>query len=186
MEEEQVNNDELYRPWELRGTALNKALHCGCKYNYWVTIALTYLPQEIFANLINHIAIYSTAERDASLVDSTMSNEREIILLSDRILPKKGAQESDQQVRYFIFTLLHEIAHLYKNHNISLFDNPCDEQFAAFEKEADNLAFLWFNEHVLKTNNQYLQVLTDDEIRKVQEENKALMRNLYDGEIQET
>ena len=170
-----------YGSWRTPGTPLNKMLHCGSRYNFWVAHAIKYLPEDVSVQVVHRLAIFSTAEHDACRVARAICEEREIILLSERILPKKGAREDQPQVRYFIFVVLHEIAHAYKKHRSPLYDGLSQEEVDAQEKEADDLAFAWFNMHVQARNNPHLHPLTYQEIKIAQGKNQQLMNRLYRG-----
>lgn len=156
-------------------------LYCGDRYNNWVVLALQYLPEKILLELIDKIAIFSTSELDGCRIARVICNDREIILLSERILPKKLAEEDHADVRYFIFVVLHEIAHVFKNHRSPLYDNLSYEDNCFQENEANEMAFHWFNEHVKKRNNQFLKPLTYEEIDIAKENNQNLMNKLYEG-----
>jgi hypothetical protein len=156
-------------------------LDCGGRYNRWVEIALGYLPVEVLDENKENLVFISTAQMDACRVARHYCENREIILLSDRILPKRGADEGQSEVRYFIFTVLHEIVHAIKKHKSPKFDDLSEAQYQAQEEEADNLAFRWFNQHINELNNKYLPPLTTDEVEEVEQKNKELMDKLYDG-----
>ena len=67
-------------------------------------------------------------------------------------------------MRYFIFVVLHEIAHVVKNHRSPLLDKLTKEENEAQEKEADDLAIDWFNAYIATRNSPYLKSITPDEI----------------------
>lgn len=171
----------LYTSWRIRDSYLNKMLHCGSRYNSWVAHALKYLPPEVLFEFKDQLAFYSTAQRDACRVARDICEGKEIILLSERILPKKGAQEYHSQVRYFIFGVLHEIAHALQNHRSPLLDNLSGDEVSAQEKEADELALSWFNDHVRRRNNRYLKPIAFEEIEEAKRTNLQLMNRAYEG-----
>ncbi len=156
-------------------------LHCGDYYNFWVEKAVKFLPEEIFHLLEDKIAFFSTAQRDGCRIARHICKNREIILLSERILPKKRACEDQREVRYFIFAVLHEIVHAFKKHPSPLYDNLTQKEAAADEKEADDLALSWHNEFIEKRNNPYLKPLTIKEINEIRAENIKLMEKLYEN-----
>lgn len=170
-----------YRSWRTEGSYFNLMLHCGENYNRWVEIALQYLPEEIFNEYKEKLAIYSTAHLDACRVARRICEEREIILLSERILPKAGAVEDHSHVRYFIFSVLHEVAHAVQKHRSPLYDKLTREEKSAQEKEADDLALTWFNDHVKIRNNPNLKPLTPEETKEAQAKNLELMNKLYEN-----
>lgn len=160
---------------------LNRMLYCGSQYDNWVTNALEYLPSDILFEIKDNIVFFSTAEVDGLRVVRDICEAREIILLSERILPKRGYKEDDSEVRYFIFVILHEVAHAVKKHRSQLFDNLTPQDSSAQEKEADDLALSWFNDHVKESNNSYLKPLTFQEVKEAKEKNQELMKKLYEG-----
>jgi hypothetical protein len=103
------------------------------------------------------------------------------LALSDRVLPKQGADEGQPEVRYFIFTVLHEIAHAIKKHKSPKFDGLTGEQNQAQEEEADSLAFGWFNQHIEELNNEHLPSITKEEVETAQQKTQQLMEQLYAG-----
>lgn len=173
--------DSLYTSWRVRGSYFNRIIHCGSRYNRWVEIALGYLPREIFFEYREKLAFISTAESDACRLARTLCENREIILLSERILPKSGVSEDHSDVRYFIFTILHEVAHAVKKHRSPLFDNLTVEENQAQEKEADDIALSWFNYHVKRRNNPYLKPIKPSEIKIAKERNQNLMKKMHEN-----
>ena len=155
--------------------------HCGDKYTFWVEKALEFLPEEILHLLKDKIAFFSTAQRDGCRIARQICEKMEIILLSERILPKKRATGDQRKVRYFIFAVLHEIVHVLKEHRSPLYDNLTQEEADADEKEADDLALSWYNEFYEKRNNRYFKLLTINEIDEIRGENKKLMKELYEN-----
>ena len=77
----------------IEGSYFNHMLDCGDRYNQWVKIALGYLPIEILDENSENLVFISTAQRDACRVARFYCENREVILLSERILPKQGAVE---------------------------------------------------------------------------------------------
>ena len=153
-------------------------LCCGSKYNPWVTYALKFLPSETIRQIGDKLAFYSTAEKDACRVARSICEQREIILLSERILPKKG---DDSKERYFIFVVLHEIVHVVKRHRSPLLDSLTPEESEAQEKEADELALSWFNDYVKNNRHLNLLPLTPEEIDEAKRKNQERMRRVYEG-----
>jgi len=86
-------------------------LDCGTYYNEWVQHALSYLPEAMLAEHKDGLVFISTAQRDGCRMARGYCDTREVILLSERILPKHGAEEGQPEVRYFIYVVLHEVAH---------------------------------------------------------------------------
>jgi len=83
----------------------------------------------------------------------------EIILFSERIIPRGALAEDHPKVRYFWYVVLHEVAHAYCDHvspkTISAADN------AAQEEKADDLAYSWFNAYL---KSKKLPEFAEDEL----------------------
>lgn len=173
--------DELYRSWRSEGSYLNAMLDCGDFYNGWVEIALGYLPIEVFDEQKENLVFVSTAQRDGCRLARKNCEDREVILLSERVLPKSRAKEDDSNVRYFIFVLLHEVVHAIKKHKSPKFDSLSDADNQAQETEADSLALEWFNQHIAALNSPYMKPLTVEEIEVAQEHNQQKMKEQYNG-----
>lgn len=151
---------------------------CGEHYNIWVECACSYalsgVPIEFFDNLV----FLSTAERDACRIAEEY-RKKEIILLSDRILPKGVADEGDANVRYFIFTVLHEIVHAFRKHRPP--NSISQEEHEAQERKADEHALEWFNQHIRERNNPYMAEITMREVNDMRERNQELMERLTES-----
>lgn len=89
--------------------------------------------------------------------------------------------ETDPKARYFIYVVLHEVAHATKKHKSPIFDNLTRDQLEAQEKEADELALSWFNDHVVKKNNEHLFPITKEEIKVAEDKNQELMKKVMNG-----
>lgn len=176
-----TDTDKLYESWMIAGSYFNHMLECGDRYNQWVQIALEYLPQAVLSENKDKLAFISTAQQDACRVARHYCENREVIILSERILPKQNASEDQPEVRYFIYVVLHEVAHAIKKHKSPKFDSLTENEYQTQEDEADALALKWFNEHVEARNNQHLKKITMEEISEMQKTNQALMENLYAG-----
>jgi hypothetical protein len=149
-------------------------ISCGSKYDPWIRYALKYLPSKILREFGDKLAFFSTAEKDACRVARAIIGEqREIIILSERILPNK---DDDNEVRYFVFVVLHEIAHAYKQHRSPKLDRLSQNEIVAQEAEADELALLWFNDFVDNNRNLNLKPLKREEIEEAKRKNQELMK----------
>jgi len=135
-------------------------LECGSLYNQWVQLALHYLPQMVLDEIKNNVVFISMAHQDACRVTRHYAENCEIIILSERILPKQGANEGQPEVRYFIYAVLHELAHAIKKHKSPKLDNLTEQEKQSQENEADEIALKWFNEHIKELNNPYLNLVT--------------------------
>lgn len=173
--------EELYKSWMVEGSYFNQMLACGHLYNQWVQNALEYLPQDVLDENKDKLVFVSTAQTDGCRLARRYCETREVILLSERVLPKQGAKEGQPEVRYFIFTVLHEVAHAVRKHKSQKFDNLTEREDRAQEEEADGIALAWFNEHVKARNNLYLKEITTEEIEEMRKNNRTRMERLYAG-----
>ena len=173
---------ELYVSSLVKGSYFNEMLDCGSEHNWWLELALKYLPEDVLDQHKESFLFTSTAYRDASRVARHYCQTREIILISERILPGQNVRvETDPKARYLIYVVLHEVAHAIRKHKSPIFDNLTEDEFEAQENEADELAMLWFNDHVMKRNNEDLGPITKEEIEIAQDKNKELMKKMSAG-----
>ena len=176
-----MENDPLYQSWMIEGTSFNRMLDCGDRYNQWVQNALEYLPRNVLDEHKDRLAFFAMAHRDGCRVARVVRENREIIILSEHILPKAGATEGQADVRYFIYVVLHEVAHAVKQHRSPLYDCLTPEEVAAQESEANDLALKWFNDHISALGNPYLPSLSREEVRAAEAGSRAVMDRLYGG-----
>jgi len=177
------NINNLYGHWTKKGSYFNLMIDCGYLYNQWVQTALEYLPSTVLDENKEKLLFLSTAEFDACRVARQYCEAREIILLSERILPKEGATGEHPEVRYFIFAILHEVAHAIKKHKSKKFDKLTDQENIDQEDAADAIALDWFNEHVKELNNENIKPISIEEIRRMREKNQILMEDLHKGHL---
>ncbi|HYA41602.1 MAG TPA: hypothetical protein VEF34_09880 [Syntrophobacteraceae bacterium] len=171
----------LNRPREFQKGYLNAIIDCGYLHNRWVQTALEYVPEHLFDQRTDFL-FTSTATSDACRVARDLCRTREIILVSERILPSENVRdETNPKARYFIYAVLHEIAHALRAHKSPLLDALKIEEYEAQEEEADELAMKWFNDHVVKRNNIHLLPITKGEIKEAQEKNQEVMTRLWKG-----
>jgi hypothetical protein len=156
-------------------------LNCGAEYNGWVEIALDYLPAEVLDEHKENLVYISTAHRDGCRLARHYCENREVIILSERVLPKKHANEGQAEVRYFIFVVLHETAHAIKKHRSPKFDALSPEENKIQEEEADQLAYEWFNQHIKELTNEHLQAITPEEVKEAKQKTQEQMKKLYEG-----
>ncbi len=166
-----IDYEKMYESSIIKGSFFNQMIHCGSKHsghNLWVEDALIYLPPEILSDNIESLAFISTNEIDACRVARVLCENREIIVLSERIFPKEGCGEGSSEGRYFTFVVLHEVAHAIQKHRDPLFDNLSPKDIEAQEKETDKLALEWFNEYVRQKNNPAFKPITMEEVKEAQ------------------
>ncbi len=171
----------LYESYIKKGSFFNRMLHCGYSSNFWVQNALNYLPPDILEEHKEKLVLISTSEVDACRVARVLCKERELIILSERIFPKKGMNEASPETRYFTFVVLHEIAHAINKHKSPMFDKLTQEEAKIQEQEANRLAFQWYNNYVKEKNNPNLPILTQEEIDEAQNKNQLRMKAEYEG-----
>lgn len=176
-----IDYDKLYASLIAKGSYFNLMIDCGDLYNQWVEYALHYLPPEILDANKEKLVFISTAQLGSHRVARYYCENREVILLSETILPKAGATEGQPEVRYFIFTVLHEVAHAISKHKSPKFDNLSEVEIQAQEDEANKMALDWFNQHIEKRRNRYLKPLTQQEIKIQEDKNIKIMEKLYTG-----
>lgn len=144
-------------------------LYCGILNNGIVETALCYLPDNIWNQINGKIAI-TTLNSDACRLAQKICKHDEIVVLSPWIFTyiPAGACEADREFRYFIFCILHEIAHAILKHSPpeELSSKENEEQ----EDEADKYAIEWFNKYVLENARKGLTQINIEEIREIQEE----------------
>ena len=172
----------MNKPRVFKSGSFNAVLDCGYIHNRWLEIALKYLPKNLFDQNTKIFLFTSTVTRDACRVARHYCQTREIILISERILPGKNVSEvTDPKARYFIYVVLHEVAHAIRKHKSPIFDDITKDDIDAQEKEANTLAMSWFNEHVSNLNNESLLPITEQEIKEAQEKNQTVMEKLKAG-----
>jgi hypothetical protein len=173
---------KLYESSRIDGSYFSCMLNCCPYHNRWLEQALRYLPPDVLDQNKERFLFTSTAHRDACRVARHYCKTREIILLSDRVLPSQLVKdETHPKARYFIYVVLHEVAHAIRNHKSQKFDGISSEENNAQEEEADGLAIRWFNEHIQKRNNPHLLPITQREIEVAQAENQELMGKTLAG-----
>jgi Zn-dependent peptidase ImmA (M78 family) len=114
-------------------------LNCGDKGDFWAEHALLCLPDDIRNEWDNRLTIICMAESDGRRLTRKSREGKEIIILAERIVPSSSSNEDSADVRYFVFALLHEIAH-------AIYDDPppnenSKEENEAIETRANSLAF---------------------------------------------
>jgi hypothetical protein len=168
---------ELYRPWMINGTYLNRMLQCGARANGWLEHALTEcLPLEILDEWKDKLAFVSTANSDAYRIAKKTREERELIFISEHIIPPPNAREDHVDVRYFVFVALHETVHAIKQHEPP--NEISVEANNAQEAEADAFAFEWFNGYIERKNNPHLIHFTPQELAAATQRNAVKLQAL--------
>lgn len=129
-------------------------IDCGGDYaNAAVRSVLeNYLPSDVLSAFDGRLAFVSTGDAGGVRLTKSFGRDRDVIVLSERILPvKSGDEEFHPGYRYFIFVVLREIARACKDHLSPLSDDLTAAQLETQTREADELALNWFNEHASTT-----------------------------------
>lgn len=149
-------------------------IDCGDDYaNAAVRSALeNYLPADVLSAFDGRLALVSTGDVDGVRLTKSFCRDRDVIVLSERILPvKSGDEEFHPGYRYFIFVVLREIAHACKDHLSPLSDDLTAAQVEIQTREADELALKWFNEHASTTLFQ--PPISKAEVEELSEKGRA-------------
>lgn len=173
--------NKLYESYIREGSYFNLMIDCGYNYNQWVENALYYLPQDILDEHKENLIFLTTASVDGCRIARHYCENREVILLSERILPKQHSNEGESEVRYFIYVVLHEVAHAIKKHKSPKLDKLNQDEKQAQENEADRLALEWFNQHIEDLGNLHLKPLTKGDIEMEQKKQLVVREQLYTG-----
>jgi hypothetical protein len=149
-------------------------INCGDDYaNAAVRSALeNYLPSDVLSAFDGRLAFVSAGDAGVVRLTKSFCRDRDVIVLSERILPvKSGDEEFHPDYRYFIFVVLREIAHACKDHLSPLADDLTAAQLDTQMREADELALNWFNEHASTTLFQ--PPITIAEVEELSEKSRA-------------
>lgn len=136
-------------------------------------MAIGYLPDNIWENINGKVA-FIILNSDALRLTSIIREYEEVVIFSPWIFPYKPIPENDKEVRYFIFCVLHEIAHIILKHKSPL--NCSAQEHEGQEKDADDLALKWFNGHI----SEKILPLSIAEIRAQQELNQTRLASFLD------
>jgi len=139
---------------------------CSQDAKFWIIYALRCLPEDVLAAYQDRMAFVCMDTSDGRRLTPAFCQEREIIILSERIVPRGCLPEYDPKVRYFVFAVLHEIAHAVSQHLPP--NQISEEQNAAQEREAHTLAFAWFNNYIRTRNHPHHREFTEDELMQAQ------------------
>jgi len=123
---------------------------CGPEVAILIGHALQCLPDEVVDSVGDRLA-FVYMDSDGRRLTREFCADREIIILSERIFPWGWKDKCELKVRYFMFAVLHEVAHAYSDHkapnSVSIDDNQAQEQ------QADELAYVWFNDYLRSKND---------------------------------
>ena len=129
-------------------------IDCGGAYaNAAVRSVLeNYLPSDVLSAFDGRLAFVSTGDVGGVRLTKSFCRDRDVIVLSERIIPVTSEDEEFHPVyRYFIFVVLREIAHACKEHVSPYSNDLTAPQVESQTREAEELALKWFNEHASTT-----------------------------------
>jgi hypothetical protein len=128
-------------------------IDCGGDYeNAAVRSVLEeYLLPDVLSAFNGRLALLSTTSVDGVRLPRSFCRDRDVIVLSERIMPSSGDEEFHPDYRYFIFVVLHEVAHACRDHLSPSLDGLSAAEAAAQERETEELALKWFNDHASTT-----------------------------------
>jgi hypothetical protein len=152
----------------------NDMLNCGASGDYWARYALGCVPDDLWNEWHDKLAFVCLAGSDGRRLNRAAYANRDIIILSERIVPKEHANEGSPDVRYFVFCVLHETAHVICRHRPP--NQISTDENVAQEAEANSLAFRWFNDYLQERNHPDLPEFTLAELNRAQAGNQAAMR----------
>ncbi len=161
----------------IRGS-LTAIFDCKHWHNGCLKEAIDYLPQKLCDNNQVQLLFLSTAEQTGCRVAREYCSTCEIILISERAFPidrEVAFGKDDPAARYFIFVVLHEVAHAIRQHKSPLFDELSTEEIESQENEADELAMEWFKDHAEELK---YPAITKGEITVAEERQLELMKQL--------
>ena len=153
-------------------------IRCGGNYaNAAVRSVLeNYLPADVLSAFDGRLAFVSTGDVDGVRLTKSFCRDRDVIVLSERIVPARSDDEEFHPgYRYFIFVVLREIAHACKEHLSPLSDDLTAAQVESQKHEAEELALNWFNEHASTTLFQ--PPLTIAEVEELRDKARAKRDN---------
>ena len=149
----------------------------------WIQIALEYVPEEVLANEGGNLAIIGLGGIGGCRLPAQY-RQREIVLLSDWVFPPAGHSEGDDTGRFFVITLLHEIAHAVCRHKSPRLDQLSPDDSQAQEDEADRIAVQWFNRRVELSGNEFMTPTDATEFREIVERLEPLFADIEDFKAQ--
>ena len=125
---------------------------CSYDAEQWIRRALKCVPEGVWDRIQREPAFICMDTSDGRRIVREICDAHEIILFSERVVPRGPLREDHPKVRYFWYIALHEVAHAYCDHvspkTISVAKN------AAQEDAADELAYSWFNAYLKSKNLQ--------------------------------
>jgi hypothetical protein len=135
------------------------------------------VPDEILDQHDASLFFICMSSRDGLRLTKHVRENFEVIILSDHIAPSHSQINQDDPVfRYFMYTVLHEVAHAVKGHKSRIYDGISAEEGNAQEEEAHGLATEWFNDWA---NAVGCAPMSDEELAIQQDVNQKAMLALW-------
>lgn len=134
--------------------------------SWWIKNALAYLPENILRDEGPNLAIVGVGAFGGCRLPKQY-REREIILLSDWIFPPVSHSEAEETGKFFIVTLLHELAHAVSGDKSPHLDNLPPDRIEKQERKADSMAIDWYNRHVESLGDENLTLLDISTFREL-------------------
>lgn len=126
--------------------------------------AIDYLPKSLIKDWPKQkIAIITMYGRTGIRVSKSLRENREMIIISERLFPRDGIFEEHPIYKHFIFVVLHEIAHIFLDHPEIIPEDEKDEYEGAAHKQAKK----WYDKHVAELGFAELDI---EEMLKINEQ----------------
>lgn len=150
---------------------------CGPWAPYVRQIVEDVVPEDVLEEFGDRLFFMVSGSRDGVRLGTYVRTHYEVVILSEHILPGRTQLEEDNPVmRYFMYAILHEVAHAVRGHRSIAFDGISRQQNEAQEREADGLAMEWFNKRAVELNTP---PMTEAELAVHQERNQTAMQRLW-------
>jgi len=130
-----------------------------------IKIALNYVPEFVVNDLRDHLAILTMTHRPGLRLSRPLCETCEVVLLSEERFPRVGGQQHESDFRFFIYLVLHELAHTYLKHKCPYFDKLSPEEITKNEDDATAKAIEWFNLHIFEKQQLGQKTMNDIEIK---------------------
>lgn len=135
------------------------------------------VPEDVVEEHGDSLFFICMSARDGLRLTKHVRENFEVIILSDHVAPSKGEiGEGNPVFRYFMYVVLHEVAHAIRGHSSAIYDGTSPEESAAQEEEADSLATKWFNDWAVEVG---CESITEEELGIAQEKNQDAMQALW-------
>lgn len=156
------------------------SLNCGRDGDFWIGHDLdNCIPDDVWEAHGDQLAFVSTTDSDGRRLSRAFAEGKHIIVLSERVIPHGALAEDHPRVRYLYFVVLHEVAHVVRDHRPPNEITPEENQ--AQEDEANALAFEWFNGYLATQAHTGVALFAEAELAAIQVEVQARMQAALQG-----